>query len=191
MLQFTKRAIEASLKNLLSKKPLNKITVNDIIEDCGISRPTFYYHFKDIYDLVDWACLEDARIALDGKTSYDTWQQGFTQILYAVKANKEFVMNVYRCISRGQVERFLTPLVDSLVMEIIHELSAGMTIHSEDFAFVARIYSYTFIGLILDWIQDDMKGVPEKIVEKFSLVIQGNIAAALNRLRIDKHIDEP
>lgn len=46
---------------LLLKKPLNKITINDIAEDCGINRMTFYYHFQDIYDLVEWACLEDAK----------------------------------------------------------------------------------------------------------------------------------
>ena len=49
---FTKYALEASLKHLLAQKPLNKITINDITEDCGINRMTFYYHFKDIYDLV-------------------------------------------------------------------------------------------------------------------------------------------
>ena len=53
MSQITKRALEASLKNLLLQKPLNKITINDITEDCGINRMTFYYHFKDIYDLVE------------------------------------------------------------------------------------------------------------------------------------------
>ena len=52
MSQITKRALEQSLKNLLREKPLSKITVTDITEDCGISRMTFYYHFKDIYDLV-------------------------------------------------------------------------------------------------------------------------------------------
>ena len=67
MSQVTKRALEASLKNLLLKKPLSKITINDITEDCGISRMTFYYHFKDIYDLVEWSCLEDAKRALEGK----------------------------------------------------------------------------------------------------------------------------
>ena len=65
MSQVTKRALEQSLKNLLLKKPLTKITVNDIAEDCGINRMTFYYHFKDIYDLVEWSCLEDARKALE------------------------------------------------------------------------------------------------------------------------------
>ncbi len=67
MSQVTKRALEQSLKNLLLKKPLTKITINDIAEDCGINRMTFYYHFKDIYDLVEWSCLEDAKRALDEK----------------------------------------------------------------------------------------------------------------------------
>ena len=67
MSQVTKRALEASLKNLLLKKPLNKITINDITEDCGMNRMTFYYHFQDIYDLVEWACMEDAKRALENK----------------------------------------------------------------------------------------------------------------------------
>ena len=49
MSQLTKRALEQSLKNLLAYKPLTKITVGDIADDCGINRMTFYYHFKDIY----------------------------------------------------------------------------------------------------------------------------------------------
>lgn len=77
MSQVTKRALEASLKHLLLQKPLNKITINDIAEDCGINRMTFYYHFKDIYDLVEWSCQEDASRALAGKKTYETWQQGF------------------------------------------------------------------------------------------------------------------
>lgn len=47
MSQVTKRALEQSLKNLLLKKPLTKITVGDITDDCGINRMTFYYHFKN------------------------------------------------------------------------------------------------------------------------------------------------
>ena len=70
MSQVTKRALEQSLKNLLLKKPLTKITINDIAEDCGINRMTFYYHFKDIYDLVEWSCTEDARKALEEKKTY-------------------------------------------------------------------------------------------------------------------------
>ena len=184
MSQFTKRALEDSLKHLLLKKPLNKITINDIAEDCGINRMTFYYHFKDIYDLVEWVCLEDARRALDGKSSYDTWQQGFVQIFQAVQENKPFVMNVYRCVSREQVERYLTPLTDDLLMGVINELSATMVVRDEDKACIARVYSYAVVGLMLDWIKDDMRGDPEKLVARFALVIHDDLLGALNRFRV-------
>lgn len=77
MSQMTKRALVASLKDLLAEKPLDKITVTDLTEHCGVNRMTFYYHFKDIYDLVEWACIESATRALAGQKTYDTWQQGF------------------------------------------------------------------------------------------------------------------
>ena len=67
MSKLTKNSLEQSLKNLLKTKPLNRITINDLVEDCGISRMTFYYHFQDIYDLVEWSCLEDAKKALKGR----------------------------------------------------------------------------------------------------------------------------
>ncbi len=181
MSQVTKRALEQSLKNLLLKKPLTKITINDIAEDCGINRMTFYYHFKDIYDLVEWSCLEDARKALEEKKTYDTWQQGFLQIFEAVRENKPFVMNVYRCVHREQVEKYLEPLVDQLLLGVINEESDGMTVREEDKAFIAQIYSYIFIGLMLDWIKDDMRGNPEEIVDRLATLIKGSVSAGLSR----------
>ena len=184
MSQVTKRALEQSLKNLLLKKPLTKITINDIAEDCGISRMTFYYHFKDIYDLVEWVCLEDAKRALDNKKTHDTWQQGLLQIFYAVRENKPFVMNVYHCVDRAQVEKYLRPLTDDLLMGVIEEESQGKTIRQEDKQFVAQVYSYVFIGLMLDWIRDDMKQDPEVLVKKLAAVLQNAFAEALDRLSV-------
>ena len=186
MSQITKRALEASLKNLLLQKPLNKITINDITEDCGINRMTFYYHFKDIYDLVEWACLEDATKALEGKKTAETWQQGFLQIFYAVRENEPFIMNVYHCVSREQVEKYLTPLTDNLLLGVIAEFSEGMVVREEDKEFIAQVYSYCFIGIMIDWIKDGMKQDPETLVERFTLVIQDDIRMALNRFRKDK-----
>ncbi len=182
--QVTKRALEQSLKNLLLKKPLTKITIGDIAEDCGINRMTFYYHFKDIYDLVEWSCLEDARKALEEKKTYDTWQQGFLQIFEAVRDNKPFIMNVYHCVHREQVEKYLEPLVDSLLMGVIEEESQGITVRQEDKAFIAQVYSYIFIGLMLDWIKDDMRQDPEEIVSRLAKLVKGSIAAALSRFKV-------
>ena len=186
MSQITKRALETSLKNLLLKKPLNKITVSDITEDCGINRMTFYYHFKDIYDLVEWTCVEDASRALDEKKTYDTWEQGFVQIFEAVLANKPFIMNVYRCVSRERVEKYLNQLTDGLLMGVIEERAACMTVRDEDKGFIARVYSYIFVGLMLDWVGNNMKDDPEELVERLAVVIRGDVVSALERVRIDK-----
>ena len=184
MSQVTKRALEQSLKNLLLKKPLTKITINDIAEDCGINRMTFYYHFKDIYDLVEWSCLEDARKALEKNKTYDTWQQGFLQIFETVRENKPFVMNVYRCVHREQVERYLGPLVDSLLLGVINEEADGITVRDEDKQFIAQVYSYIFIGLMLDWIKDDMQQDPGGIVDRLARLIKGSVSEALRRFRV-------
>ncbi len=183
MSQITKRALEQSLKNLLLKKPLTKITINDIADDCGINRMTFYYHFKDIYDLVEWACMEDARKALEENKTYDTWQQGFLQIFEAVRSNKPFVMNVYRCVHQEQVEKYLKPLVDDLILGVINEEAVGMTVREEDKDFIAQVYSYIFIGLMLDWIKDDMREDPADIVERLGKLIKGSVSAALAKFK--------
>lgn len=184
MSQVTKRALEQSLKNLLLKKPLTKITVGDITEDCGINRMTFYYHFKDIYDLVEWSCLEDAKRALEEKKTYDTWQQGFLQIFKAVQENKPFILNVYRCVHREQVEKYLQPLVDQLLLDVINEEATGIIVRDEDKQFIAKVYSYMFIGLMLDWIKDDMREDPKQIVDNLSKVIKGSISTALSRFKL-------
>ena len=186
MSQITKRALEQSLKNLLQQKPLSKITISDITEDCGISRMTFYYHFKDIYDLVEWACAEDAARALQNKKTYDTWQQGFVQIFHAVRENKVFVMNVYRCVNREQVEKYLVPLTDQLIMGVITERAAGMTVREADQQFIAQVYSYAFVGIMLDWIRDDMRADHEELVNRLAMVIRGGITQALERFRTDR-----
>ena len=184
MSQITKRALEQSLKNLLLKKPLTKITINDITEDCGINRMTFYYHFKDIYDLVEWSCLEDARKALEEKKTYETWQQGFIQLFEAVRENKPFIMNVYRCVHREQVEKYLKPLVDNLLLGVINEEAAGMTVRDEDKSFIAQVYSYVFVGLMLDWVRDDMREDPEALVGRLALVLKGTVSQAIGRFRM-------
>ncbi len=190
MSQITKNALVDSLKHMLLQKPLNKITVTDIAEDCGINRMTFYYHFKDIYDLVEWACIQDARRALDNKKTHDTWQEGFLHILYAVRENRPFIMNVYRCVSREQVEKYLNPLADDLVMGVVAEQSAGMVVREEDKAFIAQVYGYVFVGVMLDWIRDDMKTEPESLAARLALVLRDDVMMALERFRTDRPLSD-
>ena len=176
----TKKALAESLKNLLLQKTLNKITISDIADDCGINRMTFYYHFKDIYDLVEWTCAEEAAQAMEGKKTYDTWQEGFLNIFSAVQANKPLIMNVYRCVSRERIEQYLNPLICSLILGVVEEKSAEMPVSEADKRFIASFYEHAFIGVMLEWIDNNMREEPSVLVERTSRVVHGNILRALN-----------
>ena len=186
MSQMTKRALEASLKELLRHKPLDKITVSDLTDHCGVNRMTFYYHFKDIYDLVEWCCEEDAARALAGQKTYDTWQQGFLQILEALRKDKAFFTSVYRSISREQLENYLYKVTYDLLEGVVEEQAQGMSVRDEDKAFIATVYKYAFVGLMLDWIKNDMRQDPAQLVEQLSTLIHGDVTKALEKCRIDK-----
>ena len=181
MAKTTKQALEASLKRMLLEKPLDKITIRDLTEDCGISRMAFYYHFKDIYDLVEWVCVEDAAQALQGKKTYDTWQEGLTQIFEAVLDNKPFLLNAYRCISREQMERFLFRLTYGLIRGVVEEKSQGVAIQEEDKAFIAEFYKYSFVGILLDWIRQGMSGDYHVMVQKISTTMRGSLSHAIDQ----------
>ena len=175
----TKLALEASLKNLLLKKPVDKITITDLTNDCGITRMAFYYHFKDIYDLVEWSCYEDASRALQGKKTYETWQEGLMQIFEAVMENKPFIMNVYHALSREQIENYLFQLTHDLIMGVVLEQSKETALSDAQKNFIADFYKYSFVGIMLDWIRQGMKDDYTSICDNMCITIQGNITNSI------------
>ena len=186
MSQMTKKSLAVSLKKMLAQKPLEKIKVTDITEDCEVNRQTFYYHFKDIYDLLEWVYTNEATRALDGKKTYDTWQQGFTQILDYMLDNKSFVLNTFNSVSREYLERYLYNEIQLLLMGVVEEKAKGMSVREKDKEFIADFYKYAFVGLLLDWIKKGMKEKPVDIISRLNTLICGNIEGALEQYRTDK-----
>lgn len=188
MAQTTKRALAASLKKLLTQKTLDKITVVDIVEDCEVNRQTFYYHFQDIYDLIDWIFIIDSAKAIDGKNTYDTWQQGFLHVFEYVLENKSLIVNVYDSISRDKMEKYLYDVTYDLLINVIDEKSINMHIRDEDKQFIANFYKFAFVGLMLEWIKSGMKEKPEKIIDKLSILIKDDIARALEKYQTHQYV---
>ncbi len=184
MSQTTKRALAASLKKMLSQKTLDKITITDITQDCEVNRQTFYYHFHGIYDLLEWALLDEATKALEGKKTYATWQQGFLQIFEYVLENKPLFLNAYRSISREQVERYLHEVTYNLLIHVIEEKATGMNVKDRDKNFIADFYKFAFVGLMLEWISHEMNENPKDIIKRLSLLLQDDITEALERYAV-------
>ena len=183
MSEITKKALATSLKKLLSKKELSKIKITNITKDCGVNRQTFYYHFKDVYDLLEWIYMNEVIQSMEGNDTYDTWQQGFLSIFEYVLENKEFVKNTYYSISRDFFLRFIYKQTTVLLMNIIDEKSKGMKVRREDKQFMADFYKYGFVGIMQDWIESGMKEKPDNIIKKLNSIIEGNFENALEKLK--------
>ena len=166
----TKFAIAFAFKELLLEKSIDKITINDITEKCGINRQTFYYHFHDIYELIEWICETDADHVLKQNKTYDTWQEGFLAIFHLLKKDEPFVVNIYHNAPRGYIYRYLYKVTYQLIYNVLEEKAADMVVREEDKAFIADFYKYGFVGLVLEWIDKGMKEDPKQIIEIRDLI---------------------
>lgn len=180
MSEITKKALATSLKKLLSKKELSKITITNITKDCGVNRQTFYYHFKDVYDLLEWIYMNEVIQSMEGNDTYDTWQQGFLSIFEYVLENKEFVKNTYYSISKDFLLNFIYKQTDKLIMDVLEEKAVNMKVNKQDEKFIADFYKYGLVGLVQDWIEHGMKENPKDIINKLSKIVEGNFEKALD-----------
>lgn len=179
---MTKKVIAATFKELLKEKTINKITIGDIAERCGINRQTFYYHFQDIIDLVEWICLEDADNALKNKNTYATWQEGFIAIFELIREDKIFINNIYKSVSLETLMNYLYKLVYPIIYDVVDERSKQYVTTEENKKFITNFYEYSFVAVVLDWVKNDMKGDPTAIVTKISFLVDGTIDKAIKNM---------
>lgn len=171
----------ASLKKLLKQKPIDKITVTDITDDCGINRHTFYYHFQDIYELVEYFCAEELNSVLGMHKTYDTWKQGFMDLYNYLHANKSIVMNVYNSSFHNYLEKYIGSLVKPYILDILALQSKGMKISHEQLEFIADTYTYGIISISMDWIANDMTMRYEKSIDFFTKLLDGSMKYTLQK----------
>jgi len=181
MSNLTKLALARALKEQMKITPLSKITVNDIVNACGLNRRTLYYHFHDIYDLLEWIYkTEISEIIGNNKTS-KTWQKGFLDILIYLEKNKKIVFNTYNSIARDSLENHLYSEVYTAIFQVIEELSIELNVSDKEKEYVARFYKIAFVGVLIEWIKNKMFETPEIIISNLSKIVSGDIRRALEK----------
>ncbi|EGD46600.1 regulatory protein TetR [Ruminiclostridium papyrosolvens DSM 2782] len=179
MLKNAKEVFAESLEKMLKKKTLDHVTVKDIVQDCGVSRQAFYYHFNDIYQLVEWIFKEQTFEALADNKDINTWQQGYHNILERMRQNRNFVYNVYRSISREYLETFMYRVLYEIIYPVVEDQSKGLIVDDKYKEFIAHFYSLAVVAIGMDWIRTGMKENPGEIAEKVAVLVKGDFKKAL------------
>ena len=150
MSQITKRAIEASLKNLLLKKPFDKITINDIAEDCGISRMTFYYHFKDIVDVVEWAAQQGVQRLVRESLNAATPQEALGVFVDFAVESQPLVQRLLNSQRREAIERIMVDATRTYLADSLRERRGTPALRAGDWKIALDFYAYGMTGLLLE-----------------------------------------
>lgn len=177
----TKTILANALIAMLQKRHIDKITVKDLVEECGMTRQTFYNHFYDIYDLVECIYLQAIEKSLAENKDYDTWQQGFYQLLISIRNNKVLVQNTYRSTNRDVIEQYMYTVIYDQVLAVVERQAIGMSVDQKHKNFIAYFYSLAFLALVCEWVKNGMKEKPEDIVEQTAVLIKGDFEKALKK----------
>ena len=179
MPKFTKTAIMQSFVKLLESTPFDKITVKDIVDDCGVNRNTFYYNFEDIYALVDALLSEEVARVLEKQKNCNSWKDGLYYGAEFVLQHKRAVYHLYHSSKRDQLDRYFKRVVYDAAAEVVRREAASLAATDADIEFVAGFYGDALIGMIRRWLDSDMKGDLEAMIRKLSALLDSNVRQAI------------
>lgn len=174
MAQFTEKAIMDTFVRLLDQMPLDKISVRDIIVECGISRNTFYYHYGDIYALLEALFKQEIQTLQAKHRPGDTWYDDLRAIFAHVSRNRKRVYHIYHSINHAILTQYMFQVTEGLFLEYIREAAKGLDASEEDLRFICFSYQSMFVGMLLDWLRRGMKGEPMDFLERAQRLLLGN-----------------
>ena len=152
----TKRALARSLRNAMEKKPFSKITVTEIITDCGVNRKTFYYHFQDIYALLKWMVQQDAIEVVKNFDPVSDLTEAIGFVMNYVEENDHLIGCAYDSIGHDIVKSFFYSDFIELMDQYIRQFEKNLDLEIDEKyrAFLSKFYTEALSGMLMEWIRE-------------------------------------
>lgn len=182
--EAAKREICASLKELMAQKPLNKITIAEIMRTCGMARQHFYYHFEDIYDAVRWMFEEEAVALLREHEGVMLWQDGLLQLFQYLQENRAVCLCALHSISREHLKCFFQTDLHAIIQGTIQSITAELQYHAsgQELALLTKFYVGALASLMEDWLLEEIPESPEELIQFVDQLLRDHVRGAALRL---------
>ena len=141
---------DAFLK-LSMEKNIDKITVKDIVDECGISRQSFYYHFQDILEVIEWSAEQAFQKLLARSMETDNEEAVFQDFIAAADEASAMLRKLLNSQKREQVERLMVRAVRTYLQEMIRRKGPITDIPYEDAETALSFCTYGIVGLLLEY----------------------------------------
>lgn len=158
MANFTKQAIKLSFIKLLNERPLNKISVRDIVEDCGINRNSFYYHFQDISALLEEIVTEETEKLIREYPTISSLDECFLTVFRFARENRRATLHIYYSVNREMFTREALKRCEYAVSVYIATAYPNERLSESDRQVVIRFLKCQLFGMCIDWMERGMSG---------------------------------
>ncbi len=168
---ITKRELAESLKRLASEKLFEHVTVGDIVKECGVNRQTFYYHFSDKYELLDWIYYNETFVPLTADISFGNWDEKLCELLQIMRRNKAFYMNTIKC-SNNFFEEYLLKMSTTLFETAVEDLDVRKQLTPEKKRLASKIFAYGLTGVVIEWAMGGMRADEKALAENMKELVE-------------------
>lgn len=177
----TKKMLSAELKSKMQKKPFSKITVSEIVNDCGVNRKTFYYHFEDIQELLKWTLEQEAIEIVKSFDLVVDSEEATEFVLNYVEENKHVLNCAYDSIGRDELKRFFHNDFIDITMNMIESIEKTENIKtSEDYrTFLSDFFTGAISGMLVEILKTKKPFDKEKLIKYLTVTLKSALTAAL------------
>ena len=149
---FTKEIIARTFTELLDEKPMSKITVKDIVERCGVNRNTFYYHFRDIPDVVEFIMKKKWDEILETPQERASILECMEEMVALIRENRKIMLNVYRSVKRDTFLIYLNDVASYIITEYFNKNLHKFNLDGEEIQLLSKYYKCVFVGVLMEWL---------------------------------------
>ena len=172
MAQFTRKAIIQTFQDMLAEMPFDKITILALVSRCEISPNTFYYHFRDIYDLLDaWFKAQEESLFQEKKPT-DNMYDVLKTLMLKMQANPEIVYHVFNSFPRERIEKQIFDVTQPIFIRLLKNRPGAPSIPEETLKMVSSFYCFSFLGFIIEFIWEKMEGDVETKVARLQAIFE-------------------
>ena len=182
MALYTKKLIMTTFQEMLEEQPFDKITVASLVKRAGISPNTFYYHYQDIYALLD-AWFRELVAAFAPGDTFIEWKSATKTMLRKCKAHPRVIYHVFDGLSRDRLERYIFSLTDDVFLRLVQQAAEGRSLSEDRLRSIASFCRYAYIGFVMQFFWNHMENDIDQSVDRLSALFD-------NFLLSDVHAEE-
>lgn len=169
MANYTQDLIIEKFNHMLERMPFDKITVTALIKECNIGRNTFYYHYDDIYALLDDALQQWLGPYLEASQE-ENWQDVLKTILHFCQDHKKKIYHIFNSLSRDQLAHYIFDRIDASISLSVENFAKKQAGDMDRAKVIGDVICYSVYGYFMRFLWNGMEDDIDESIDELKVI---------------------